>query len=61
MRIPQQREWEFRGKHSVGKILKKLELNPESVIVICGDTLLTPDDLVEVGTEIEVRSAISGG
>lgn len=61
MRIPKQQEWEFRGRHSVAKILRKLEMNPESVIVIHGESLLTPDQMVENGMEIEVRSAISGG
>ena len=42
MRIPKQQEWEFRGRHSVAKILRKLEMNPESVIVIHGESLLTP-------------------
>ncbi|HSR54455.1 MAG TPA: thiamine biosynthesis protein ThiS [Acidobacteriota bacterium] len=61
MTVPERKEWEFRGRHSVEKILRRLELNPESVIVIHGDTLLTPDEMVENGMEIEVRSAISGG
>ena len=61
MTIPRRKEWEFRGRQSVAKILHQMNLNPESVIVIHGDTLLTPDDMVENGMEIEVRSAISGG
>ena len=61
MTIPQRREWVLHGRQSVGKILKQLDLNPESVIVIHQDTLLTPDEMVENGMEIEVRSAISGG
>lgn len=61
MTVPERKEWKFRGRQSVGKILRQLDLNPESVIVIHGDTLLTPDEMVENGMEIEVRSAISGG
>lgn len=61
MRIPQQREWRLHGRQSVRKLLTRLGLNPESVIVIHQDTLLTPDEMVENGMEIEVRSAISGG
>lgn len=61
MTIPQQREWELHGRQSVRKVLAQLGLNPESVIVIHQDTLLTPDEMVENGMEIEVRSAISGG
>lgn len=61
MTIPQKREWELHGRQSVLKILKQLDLNPESVIVIHQNTLLTPDEMVENGMEIEIRSAISGG
>ncbi len=61
MTIPQRREWELHGRQSVRKILRQLDLNPEGVIVIHHDTLLTPDEMVENGMEIEVRSAISGG
>ena len=61
MTIPERREWQLKGRHSVRTILNRLGLNAESVIVIHQDTLLTPDEMVENGMEIEVRSAISGG
>ncbi len=61
MRIPQPREWRFEGRRSVRSILEELNINPETVIVICGDTLLTPDDVVEGDVEVEIRPAISGG
>ncbi|HEX6988151.1 MAG TPA: hypothetical protein VF282_01665 [Bacillota bacterium] len=61
MRIPEPREWRFDGPCSVKSILERLEINPETVIVIHGDTLLTPDDIVENDDEIEIRPAISGG
>ena len=61
MTIPEKRQWEFRGRMSVGRLVEKAGLNPESVIVIRDDTLMTPDEMVEPGMEIEIRSAISGG
>ena len=61
MRIPGRRVWEFQGRRTVASILKELEINPETVIVIQGDTLLTPDDVVEGDAQIEIRPAISGG
>lgn len=61
MRIPKRQEWEFKGPRTVRSILEELRLNPESVIVIRGDTLLTSDAVVEDADEIEVRPALSGG
>lgn len=61
MRIPKPREWEFTGRRTVRRVLEELDVNPEAVIVICGDSLLTPDDIVEEDAEIEIRPAISGG
>ena len=61
MRIPEPKEWHFEGRRSVRSILEELAINPETVIVIQGDTLLTPDDIVEGDAEIEIRPAISGG
>jgi sulfur carrier protein len=61
VRIPTRTEHEMHGRRSVGKILRELGMNPESVIVIKGDELLTLDRMVEEADEIEVRPAISGG
>jgi len=61
MRIPEPKEWHFEGRRSVQSILEELAINPETVIVICGDSLLTPDTIVEGDVEIEIRPAISGG
>lgn len=61
MRIPQRREWHFEGRRTVRSILEELDINPETVIIIHGSTLLTPDDVVEGEAEIEIRPAISGG
>lgn len=61
IRIPTRRVHDLHGRRSVGKILRELGMNPESVIVIKGDELLTLDQMVEEADEIEVRPAISGG
>lgn len=61
MRIPERREFHFHGRRTVRAILDELGINPETVIVIHGDTLLTPDDEVSDDDEIEIRPAISGG
>ena len=55
------REIEVAGPLTVSALLDRLELNPESVLVIRGDTLVTRDArLTDVDT-IEIRPVISGG
>lgn len=60
MRNPR-RTVELAGPMRVSNVLDHLEVNPESVIVIRGDELVTGD--VEIGEddEIELRPVISGG
>ena len=55
------RELEIPGPMSVVKLLKRLELNPESVLVIQGDTLVTRDAKLADSDVIEIRPVISGG
>ncbi|HAG06923.1 MAG TPA: thiamine biosynthesis protein ThiS [Peptococcaceae bacterium] len=59
--IPERRVHEIKGPKQVHAILKELGLVSESVIVIWGENLLTPDVTVPDEAEIEVRPAISGG
>ena len=61
IRNPQRREVELQGRKRVDEVLKALDLNPESHIVIRGGELLTRDDWVAEADTIEVVSAISGG
>lgn len=55
------REVEITGPRRVSAILRELDINPESVLVICGDELLTRDEEVAADSEIEIRPVISGG
>jgi sulfur carrier protein len=55
------REVEVSGPTTVDALLGRLEINPESVLVICHDTLVTRDaELADTDT-VEIRSVISGG
>jgi sulfur carrier protein len=61
IRNPRRREIEVEGRRQVRDLLRELNLNPESVLVIRDGNMLTRDDTVESGDTIEILSAISGG
>ena len=55
------RELEIDGPIRVVDLLKRLEVNRESVIVIRNDTLIPGDTLLDDADSIEIRPVISGG
>lgn len=55
------RELDLAGPLSVGNLLRRLDLNRESVLVVRGDTLVPGDALLADDDEIEIRPVISGG
>ena len=55
------REVEVAGGRRVKDVLKDLNVIPETVIVIRGDTLITADQLVDDADTIELRPVMSGG
>lgn len=57
----QKREVEVRGNRRVRELLVELGINPESVLVIRGATLLTHDAHVADEDTVELRPVISGG
>ena len=52
---------EVAGPRRVAKVLEELGVPSESVLVIRDATLLTRDEQVDDGDEIEVRPVLSGG
>ena len=55
------REIEMDGPLTVRVLLERLDLNPESVLVIVGDELVTRDARLEDAADVEIRPVISGG
>lgn len=55
------REVEIEGPLSVVKLLDRLELNRESVLVVRGDILVPGDAVLDDDDVIEIRPVISGG
>lgn len=55
------REIEVPGPLTVANLLARLEIVPESVLVIDGDTLVTHDARLADDAQVEIRPVISGG
>jgi len=55
------REVELAGRKRVKDVLRELDILPGTVIVIRGSDLLTADEVVGDGDELEVRPVMSGG
>jgi sulfur carrier protein len=55
------REVELRGGRRVKDVLRELEILPETVLVIRGDTMITADQVVGPDEVIELRPVMSGG
>lgn len=52
---------EIEGDLKVSEILKILNINPETVLVVRGEEILTPDKIVRNSEEVEIIPVISGG
>ncbi|MEX2622913.1 MAG: MoaD/ThiS family protein [Acidimicrobiia bacterium] len=55
------REVELEGVRRVGDVFRRLELVPESYLVIRSGELVTNDDAVADHDVLELRPVISGG
>jgi len=55
------REVDLAGNRRVKEILRELAIVPETVLVICGDDLVTTDHVVRDDETIELRPVMSGG
>jgi sulfur carrier protein len=55
------REVELRGPLTVEAVLRQLDIERETVLVIRDDTLVAVDTLLEDGDRVEIRPVISGG
>ena len=55
------RELDVDGPITVAALLQRLDLNPETVLVIAGDELVARDARLDDTTTVEIRPVISGG
>jgi sulfur carrier protein len=61
IRNPQRREVDVQGVKLVDQLLAKLELNPESLLVLVNGEMVTGDHRLAEEDTVEIVSAISGG
>ena len=54
-------EHEFRRSMTVRRLLERLDVVPEGVIVSVNGELVTRDTRIEPGDDVEIIRAISGG
>ncbi len=52
---------EFDGPISIPKLLKRLKLSREAVLVIRNGALVPGDAVLAAGDDVEIRPVISGG
>ncbi len=55
------REVEVDGPITVHALLQRLEMSPETVLVIVGEELVTHDAKLADDASVEIRPVISGG
>jgi sulfur carrier protein ThiS len=55
------REVDVAGPITVTALLQRLDVNPESVLVIAGDELVAKDARLDDAATVEIRPVISGG
>ena len=55
------RELDVPAPRDVGRLLRELEIVPESVLVIRNDTLVTKDERLTESDVVEIRPVVSGG
>jgi sulfur carrier protein len=55
------RQLDLDGPVGVNRLLERLEINRESVLVIADGTLVTGDATLPADATVEIRPVISGG
>jgi sulfur carrier protein ThiS len=55
------REYQIEGNVQLGKALKRLNINLLSILAIRDKNLITEDEMLRDGEEIELVEVISGG
>jgi sulfur carrier protein ThiS len=55
------KEWEMRGGMTARAAIKKVDLDPEAVLVVRNGELVTDDAILDEDDEVKLIAVISGG
>lgn len=55
------REYQIEGNTQLGKALKRLNINYLSILAVRNKNLITEDEILQDGEEIELIEVVSGG
>ncbi len=55
------KQWHFDESLTVRQLLKRVELLPESVLVVRNGQLITEDQRVRPGDDVKIVAVVSGG
>lgn len=55
------REYEYHERMTARQLLDRLGVLPETVVVVKNEEIVTEDEMLEVGDEIELVRVVSGG
>lgn len=55
------KEYQIEGNAQLGKALKRLNINNLSILAVRDNNLITEDEILQDGEQIELIEVISGG
>ncbi len=55
------KKWELKGGITARDALKKINIDPESVLIVVNDKLVTDDTVLKEGDQVKLVAVVSGG
>jgi sulfur carrier protein ThiS len=55
------KKWELKGSITARDALKKINIDPESVLIVVNDKLVTDDTVLQEIDKIKLVAVVSGG
>jgi len=55
------KEWDLKGGLTARTAIEKVGLDPEAVLIVRNDKLITDDTVLQEGDEVKLIAVISGG
>ncbi len=55
------KKWDLHGSTTARDVIKKIGVDPESVLVVVNGRLVTDDTLLKEGDQVKLVAVVSGG